>query len=297
MKKNHRKLLLLLITATLAACGGGNTQYVYYSPVDNTPKLDMKAAVYKALLPSGNTLTITTDQSDINVYGAYTIKNGSTIVSSGKVGNLVTQLSLSGFPGSPCPAEAISVVPVSGSISAARDAANVTISGFSCSEASSLPTTKTISKLSPPATAYMFSSGAINPTQNLSVTVFSGDNVNFVGSLNLVNTSLPATATGTIIGTITNLAAGPATAAVVDISDPSAYGFVFTRATNFSGHFFALNDNISAISGQVRTTSVPLGGQYFINEVTASVTDNSAANLLGPVAIPYSSNVASYTPL
>lgn len=290
--------MLLLITATLSACGGSNTQYVNYAPVDNTPKLDMKAAVYKAVLPSGNILTITTDQSDVNVYGAYTIKNGSTIVSSGKVANIVSQLSLTGFPGSPCPTEAISIRPDSSSLNAARDAGNIAITGVSCSEDTTFPATRFISKFVPQTTSGMFSSGAISATQNLFVSVFSGDNVNFVGSLTLQDTSLPASATGTIVGTITNAAAVPSTTSlVVDISDPTAYGLVFSRATNFAGHFFALNDSISSIAGQIRTAAVPLGGQYFINEVTVSATNNSLVNLLGPVAIPFSTGVTSYTPL
>lgn len=299
MKKNRLNLMSTLFIATLTACSGSSTQYVDYAAVDNTPKLDMRAAIYQAVLPSGNTLTITTDQpNNTDVYGAYTIKNGSTIISSGRVSNIVSNLALTGNPGSPCPIEAITIVPISSSINAARDAGNITIAGVSCSE-SSLPTDKPVNKIIPQTAARMFSNGIINTTQDVSISVASGDNVNFVGSVLLNDRSLPASATGTIIGTITNSNTIPSTINnVVEISDSTAFGFVFSRATNFSGHFLALNDSISAVSGYVRTSLSPLPGQYFINEIGVSVTNNSLVTQLGPVSVPFATFPAmlSYTP-
>jgi hypothetical protein len=299
MKTTRLNLMSALFIATLTACSGSSTQYVDYTAVNNAPKLDMRAAIYQAVLPSGNTLTITTDQpNSTDVYGAYTIKNGSTIISSGKVSNTVSNLALTGNPGSPCPSEAISIVPISSSINAARDAGNISIAGISCSE-SSLPTDKPASKIIPQTAARMLSNGVINATQDVSISVASGDNVNFVGSVLLNDRSLPASATGTIIGTITSSSTIPSTInSVVEINDSTAFGFVFTRATNFSGHFLALNDSISALSGYVRTSLSPLPGQYYINEIGISVTNNGVVTQLGPVAVPFAASPAmlSYTP-
>lgn len=285
--------MLILFVASLTACSGGSTQFVDYAPVDNTPKLNMKESIYKVGLPSGNTLTITTDQSGTTVIGAYTVKNaGGTILSSGKVDNLVTGINLTGYPGSLC--DAMSIVP--SNINTNQDGAVATISGNSCTE--SLPITRSISKFVPPATARMFSKGIISANQEVSISVASGDNVNFVGSVTLDDKSLPASATGTIVGTVTNSNTIPSVSnTIVEINNPAASGFVFTRTTNFSGHFLALNDSISAVSGHVRTSISPLANQYFISEIGASVTNiNGTAAVLGPVTVPFSSAVQTYTP-
>lgn len=267
-------LVLLLSTIALSACSGSSTQYVDYTPVDNTPKLDMKEAVYQLTLPTGNILTLTTDQSGTSVYGAYTIKSGTGIVSSGKVENLVTSIALTGYPNSPCPTEALSIQPISNTLNATRDSASVDISGASCTEQSLLPTTKVISKFIPPGTARMASSGVTNDVnKRLSISAVSGDNVNFVGPITLEDTFLQTSATGIIVGTITNSAAWPVSGNVVEISNPFAYGFIFTRATNFSGHFFATNDSISAIKGYAKTAPT-LGGQYSISEISVTATDS-----------------------
>ncbi len=281
-----------LFIATLTACSGSSTQYVDYAAVDNTPKLDMRAAIYQAVLPSGNTLTITSDQTGTAVYGAYTIKNaGGTILSSGKVDNLVTSLNLTGYPGSLC--DGMSIVP--SNINTNQDGAEATISGNSCTE--SLPITRTISKYIPPASTpnVMHSLGVISSAnQVLEVSVASGDNVNFVGTITLTNSSLSLSAFGTIVGTITSSSLSPTSGGtVVRIDDPLAYGFVFSRTTNFSGHFFNATDNIQTLIGNVRTTRVPLGGQFFINEIGVQATNNSSVTLVGPVA---ASAIQSYTP-
>lgn len=297
MKKTHQNLAIILFFAALTACSGSSTQYVdYATPVDNTPKLDMKAAIYQAVLPSGNTLTITTDQSGTAVYGAYTVKNTvGTILSSGKVDNLVTRLELVGHPKSLC--DAMSIVP--SDINSNSDGAVATISGISCSE--TLPIKSAINRYTSPASTpnVMYSQGAINSAnQVLEVSVASGDNVNFVGSITLEDRSLPALATGTIVGTITNSSDVPSTNnTVVEINNPTAFGFVFNRTTNFSGHFMALNDNLSAVSGYVRTSLSPLPGQYFINEIGVSVTNNGLVTQLGPVSVPFATFPAmlSYT--
>lgn len=293
MKKLLLTALIFLFVAVLSACSGSSTQNIDYAPTAVGPSgLDMKAAVYKTTLPSGNTLTITTDQSGQNVNGAYTIKNGATIVSSGTVGNSVFQLTLIGHKnfGNPCPDEAITIVP--SNINTARNEADITVSGQkSCSESLLPPIIRHISK---PVTATMFSRGTISTNQELSISVVSGDNVNFVGSVTLDNTLLAISATGTIVGTVTNSGAGPDTAPVVEINNPLASGFVFTRATNFSGHFFSANDNITNITGQIKTAS--LGSQPSINEISVTVfTDITNALLLGPISSFTASQ--SYIPL
>ncbi|MDO9307797.1 MAG: hypothetical protein Q7V04_01900 [Deltaproteobacteria bacterium] len=267
-------LTILMSVATLSACSGSSTQYIDYTPVDNTPKLDMKEAVYQLTLPTGNILTLTTDQSGTSVYGAYTIKNGTGIVSSGKIENLVTSIALTGYSNSPCPTEALSIQPRSSTLNATLDSASVDISGSSCSEGSLLPAIRVISKFSPPATARMASTGVTNDVnKRLSISAVSGDNVNFVGPITLEDTFLQTSATGIIVGTITDSAAWPLTGNVVEISNPFAFGFIFTRATNFSGHFFATNDSISAIKGHARTAPT-LGGQYSISEISVTATDS-----------------------
>ncbi len=274
MNKICLNLAILLSVATLSACSGSSTQYVDYTPVDNTPKLDMKEAVYQLTLPTGNILTLTTDQSGTSVFGAYTIKNGTGIVSSGKIENLVTSIALTGYPNSPCPTEALSIQPRSSTLNATRDSASVDISGSSCSEQNLLPTTKVINKFSPPATARMASSGVTNDVnKRLSILAVSGDNVNFVGPITLEDTFLQTSATGIIVGTTTDSAAWPVTGTVVEISNQFAYGFIFTRATNFSGHFFAVNDSISAVKGYARTAPT-LGGQYSVSEISVTATDS-----------------------
>ena len=295
MKKLLLTALIFLFVAVLSACSGSSTQNIDYAPTAVGPSgLDMKAAVYKTTLPSGNTLTITTDQSGQNVNGAYTIKNGATIVSSGTVGNSVFQLALIGhkYFGSPCPDEAITITIDPSKVNAARNEADITVSGQkSCSESLLTPIIRHISK---PATATMFSRGTISANKELSISVFSGDNVNFVGSVTLENTLLAISATGTIVGTVTNSGAGPDTAPVVEINNPLASGFVFTRATNFSGHFFSANDNITNITGQIKTAS--LGSQPSINEISVTVfTDITNALLLGPISSFTASQ--SYIPL
>lgn len=296
MKKASLNLLLVLAFASLTACSGSSTQYVDYLQVDNTPKLDMKAAIYTSTLPSGNTLTITTDQSGTSVFGAYTIKNAAgTILSTGKVANQVTSLALTGYPGSPCPTDAISVVPSESSINVNRDGAVATITGTSCSE--TLPISRAINKYTPSALTpnVMNSRGVISSAnQVLEVSVASGDNVNFVGTITLTNSSLSLSAFGTIVGTITSSSLSPTSGGtVVRIDDPSAYGFVFSRTTNFSGHFFDATDNIQTLVGNVRTTPAPLGGQYFINEIGVQATNNNSVTSVGPVA---ASAILSYAP-
>ncbi|HBA71808.1 MAG: hypothetical protein A2X82_19295 [Geobacteraceae bacterium GWC2_55_20] len=274
MKRICLNLVLLLSVATLSACSGSSTQYIDYTPVDTTPKLDMQEAVYQLTLPTGNILTLTTDQSGTSVYGAYTIKNGTGIVSSGKIENLVTSIALTGYPNSPCPTEALSIQPISSTLNATRDSASVDISGSSCSEGSLLPAIRVISKFSPPATARMASTGITNDVnKRLSISAVSGDNVNFVGPITLEDTSLQTSATGIIVGTITDSAAWPVTGNVVEINNPFAYGFIFTRATNFIGHFFSTSDSISAIKGHARTAPT-LGGQYSISEISVTATDS-----------------------
>ena len=280
-----------LFIATLTACSGSSTQYVDYAPVDNTPKLDMKGSIYKIVLSSGNTLTITTDQSGTTVNGAYTVKNpGGTILSRGKIDNLVTSLNLTGYPGSLCDAMSI----VLSNINTNQDGAVATISGNSCTE--SLPITRDISKYTPLASTpnLMYSRGVISSAnQVLEVSVASGDNVNFVGTITLTNSSLSLSAFGTIVGTITSSSLSPTSGGtVVRIDDPLANGFVFSRTTNFSGHFFDATDNIQTLAGNIRTTRVPLGNQYFINEIGVQATNNSSVISVGPVA---ATAVQSYT--
>ncbi len=65
-----------------------------YAPIDKTPKLDMRASIHQRALSSGYKLTIIADQVGTTIFGANTIKDGQTIIFSGKVSNLVTSLQL-----------------------------------------------------------------------------------------------------------------------------------------------------------------------------------------------------------
>lgn len=279
MKRLQLNATLLLCAAILAACSGGSTEIVDYSkPPDITPKLDMKATVYQAVLPSGNILTLTTDQfsGTAAVYGAYTIKNNDgTLVSSGVVSESVSQLKLIGHKRKFCSDEALLVSVDSTTVNASSDEAYITISGDKiCSGTLPITTPMLIKK---PTTATMYSRGAVNANQELSLEIFSADNINFVGTLTLNNTTLPAPAKGTVIGTITtqdsttNSAADPDVGLVVAINNPSAYGFIFNRATNFSGHFFYADDSITKITGKVRTTST---APFYMNEISVTAEDN-----------------------
>lgn len=300
MKMLQIKALIFLSAAALSACSGGKTEYVDYAPTPAGPTgLDMKAAIYKATLPSGNILTITTDQYDNNVLGAYTIKNGSAIISSGEVKNLVSQLTLVGhkYFGSPCPDEAISISINPNDVNATRDEADIYISGQkSCSESLTITTPTHIKKFTPPVTSKMASSGIISGTsQKLSITVESGDNVNFVGKITLTNTFLNIFASGTIVGTTTNSGigpvSGPATTPVTEISN--ATGFVFDNAFNLSGHFFSVNDNITKISGAIQTTTTTLGTSSITGISVKAFTDVVDLHQLDPSPI---TATLSYTP-
>lgn len=278
MKKLRLNASLLLCAAILAACSGGSTEYVDYpKPPDNTPKLDMKAAVYQAVLPSGNILTLTTDQfSGTAVYGAYTIKNNDgTLVSSGVVSESVSQLKLIGHKRKFCSDEALLVSVDSTTVNASSDEAYITISGDKiCSGTLPITTPMLIKR---PTTATMYSRGTIGANQELALEVISADNINFVGTLTLNNTSLPVLAKGTVIGTTTtqdstgDSAADPDVGQVVAINDPLAYGFLFNRVTNFSGHFFYADDSITKITGKVRTTPT---APFYMNEIRVTADDN-----------------------
>lgn len=293
MNRIYLPLLLIITMLSLSACGGNSTQVLDYTPIDNSPKLNMKASIYTALLPSGNILTLTTDQSGTSVRGAYTIKSPTgTIISSGRVENLVTNISLIGFTNSPCPTEAISITPDNRTINATLDSVTAQITGSSCSE--TLPTTRLLEKTNPlPASALMSSRADISSNQILEVSVKSGDNVNFVGHVTLTNTLLSISATGTIVGTVTTTSSAPASGGIVTrIDDPSAYGFAFTSTTNFSGHFFDSSDSIQLVTGNIRTSPATLPRQYFINEIAVQATNNSVTSPLGPAA---AASISNYT--
>lgn len=278
MKKLRLNATLLLCAAILSACSGGSTEIVDYStPTDNTPKLDMKATVYQAVLPSGNILTLTTDQPTATaVYGAYTIKNSDgTLVSSGVVSESVSQLKLIGHKRKFCSDEALLVSVDSTTVNASSDEAYITIRGDKiCSGTLPITTPMLIKR---PTTARMYSRGTVGANQELALDVISADNINFVGTVTLNNTTLPAPAQGTVIGTITTQdsttasAADPDVGLVVAINDPSAYGFIFKRVTNFSGHFFYADDSITKITGKVRTTST---APFYMNEISVAAEDN-----------------------
>lgn len=257
MKKLQIKALIFLFSSTLAACSGGKIEYLdYVSTPAGTTGLDMRAAIYKATLPSGNILTITTDQSDNNIFGAYTIKSGSTIISSGEVKNQVSNISLIAYTNSVCPNEAILIVP--SNVNTARDAAEITISGVSCSEGSQLPATKTISKFVPPTSATLT---AVGSNQEIQISLISGDNVNFVGSIDFSNTSQKSS--GTIVATANNNSS-----ITRNINDLDATGLRFDRVSNYSGNFFG--SNITRISGQISTTAPSLAGPFYANQITVT---------------------------
>lgn len=279
MKKLCLNATLLLCAATLAACSGGSTEIVdYFKPPDNTPKLDMKATVYQAVLPTGNILTLTTDQPTATaVYGAYTIKNSDgTLVSSGVVSESVSQLKLIGHKRKFCSDELLLVSVDSTTVNASSNEAYITISGDKiCSGTLPITTPMLIKR---PTTARMYSRGTVGANQELSLDVISADNINFVGTVTLNNTTLPAPAQGTVIGTITTQDSTTDSAAdpddvglVVAINNPSAYGFLFKQVSNFSGHFFYADDSITKITGKVRTTST---APFYMNEIRVTADDN-----------------------
>ncbi len=189
MKKLRLNALLLLCAAILAACSGGSTEIVDYStPTDNTPKLDMKAAIYKGTLPSGYKLTLTVDQTGTGVAGAYTIKDGSTIISRGNVSNLITDLELKS-DNSPC-SEGMSAK----TSNVTATSADLEISGFGCTESTISQTVKStvvsISKVSPLADQKLISRGTTGIGDLISIDLASADDVNFVGSLTISNQAL-----------------------------------------------------------------------------------------------------------
>lgn len=297
MKKLRLNATLLLCAAILSACSGGSTEIVDYAPPQEPTGLDMKATIYKVNLPSGNILTLTTDQSGNNVFGAYTIKKtDGTFVSSGTVGNLVSQLNLLPYKylGNPCPNEQMTITIDDNNVNSSRDAAEITISGVSCSEVSLLPATKTISKYNPPATATMHSQGTSNIGQELNINLVSGDNVNFVGSVTL-NPLLPDSAKGTIVATATNSGLGnpvksPNTTPVTEIKN--ATGLYFTRILNTNGKFFTVDP--TSMIGQIKT--VTSGNQTFMTELlVSSFKDGAPSQQLGPIINPVS--IQSYTSL
>lgn len=288
MRKRLLNIYIFILAATLAACGNGKTEYVYYAPVDNTPKLDMRASIYQGTLVSGYKLTITADQVGTAISGAYTIKDGQTIISSGKVSSLVTSLQLT-TDGGPCIAEQMSAVPSNITASGA----DLTLSGTGCTEstiAQNITTTTRISKITQTAAMKLISQGTTNASEVILLNIASADNVNFIGSLTLSNQSISTSASGTLVGKIRN--GFLTSSSSVNINDPNAVGFQFDSGSNFSGHFFNANDNITSIGGQIKTAPT-LGGQYFISEIIVTVANNGTTQQLGPITNP--TTIQSYT--
>lgn len=299
MNKFHLNALLFILGIALSACSGDNTQIIDYSLAPVGPSgLNMKAAIYQAILPSGDLLTLTTDQPSGNaVVGAYTIKKtDGTIVSSGKISNLVSSLTLIGHKSKPYSDEAIIISIDPKTVNAARDEAYITISGDKI-WSGTLPITTPL-LIHKPVTSRMYSRGIIGSDQELAVDVVSGDNINFVGSVTLYNNnpSFSSTATGTIIGTATNSGNDPVTSPdivpVVEIKNST--GFFFSGIRNSSGNFFDASSNITNITGQVLTTT--WGNQSFIRDtIITGVKDGTPIQQLGPISNITSSQ--SYSPL
>lgn len=264
MKKLRLNATLLLCAAILAACSGGSTEIVDYTPDDNTPKLDMKAAIYRGTLPSGYKLTLTVDQTGTGVAGAYTIKDGAAIISRGNVSNLITDLELKS-DNSPC-SEGMSAK----TSNVTATSADLEISGFGCTESTISQTVKStvvsISKVSPLADQKLISRGTTGIGDLISIDLASADDVNFVGSLTISNQALQRSASGTIVAKARNFTND---FAVVNINTLNgANGLLFDRATNFSGNFFT--PNVTKITGQLNTFSNSTSGPFSITGITVT---------------------------
>lgn len=295
MKKLRLNATLLLCAAILAACSGGSTEYVDYAPVDNTPKLDMKAAIYQGILPSGYKLTLTVDQIGTDgVSGAYTIKDGATIISRGIVSNLTTDLALLADK-SPCVAEGLTAK----TSNVTATSADLTISGFGCTGGTTgqaVTTTTSISKVAPLPAQHLKSQGTTGTGDLISIDLISADDVNFVGSLKLSNQAQQTSAAGTIVAKARNFTDD---SAVVNINTLNginpANGLLFDRATNFSGNFFTAN--VTKITGQLNTFSNTSSGPFSITGMTVTPVEINTpltALTVDPVSIL---TIQGYTPL
>lgn len=260
MKLLHPNALIFLFVAALAACSGSSTQYVDYAPIDTTPKLDMKAAIYQSTLSSGYKLTITTDQIGTSVNGAYTIKNGAVIISSGTVSNVITNLTFLADSSSPCTGEQMSALPSS----ITTTGADLTLTGFGCTETpvgKSVATATHVSKITP--SAKLISQGTTNANELITISTASADNVNFVGSIAFFNPANSKSATGTIVGTTQNNVA-----ATRNINDADAVVLTFDRVSNYSGNF--IDTSATRITGQISTTAPTLAGPFTVNGITVT---------------------------
>lgn len=266
MKKLRLNATLLLCAAILAACSGGSTEYVPYGDNDNTPKLDMEAAIYRGTLPSGYKLTLTVDQTGTAVAGAYTIKDGATIISRGIVSNLTTDLALVSDK-SPCVAEQLTAK----TSNVTTISADLAISGFGCTASTTGQKVETtvvaISKVSPLADQKLISRGTTGLGELITVELASADDVNFVGSLKLSNQALQTSASGTIVAKARNFTEDSAVVNINTINGINpANGLLFDRVTNFSGNFFT--SNVTKITGQFNTFSNSTSGPFSITGMT-----------------------------
>ena len=294
MKKLRLNALLLLCAAILSACSGGNTEYVDYAPVDNTPKLDMKAAIYQGTLPSGYKLTLTVDQTGTAVAGAYTIKDGAAIISRGNVSNQTNNLALVADK-SPCVAEQLTAK----TSNVTATSADLEISGFGCTGGTpgqAVATTIFISKVSPLPARKLGSRGTTGIGDLISIDLASADDVNFVGSLNISNQALQTSFSGTVVAKARNFLDD---FAVVNINTINAInpvnGLLFDRVTNFSGNFFT--GNFTKITGQLNTFSNSTSGPFSITgmTVTSSFIDTPLTSLT--VGFADILTIQGYTPL
>ena len=289
MKKLRLNATLLLCAAILAACSGGSTEIVDYStPTDNTPKLDMNAAIYKGTLPSGYKLTLTVDQNGTNVVGAYTIKDGATIISRGNVSNLTTNFTLESDR-SPC-SEGMSAK----TSNVTTTSADLEISGFGCTSSTTSQavnlTDVRILKVSPLAEQKLISRGTTGLGERITVELASADDVNFIGSLNISNPSLQTSFSGTIVAKARNFLDD---FAVVNINTP-ANGLLF-NVSDYSGNFFT--GNFTKITGQLNTFSNSTSGPFNITGITVTPSFIDTPLPSFTVGFPDIQTNQGYTPL
>ncbi|HIJ81367.1 MAG TPA: hypothetical protein HPP76_06650 [Desulfuromonadales bacterium] len=272
MKKVMCASLVVVSSIFVISCGSSTTQFIDYTATAVTAvsqeQIDLKASILQADLPSGNRLTVTMDQVGSRVSGVYTVKTGPKIISSGTISGLNTEFTMTSYPGSACSTETFSIRPSNIS----STGADTVLTGNECGKAflgQSAHLTKFI-----PKSSFMSSYVTLsdNSSKEIAYTAVSADNVNFLGTVILNNYSLPITASGTFIGTMTNTGLAPVSAdQVVEISNQLAIGFEITRVTNLSGHFFTREDILKGVHGFCKTAPSIGNTSYKFSDISTAI--------------------------
>lgn len=238
MKSLFKFVSIIVVSFALTACiGEVKKSTTETSPVEPGIPLPLRSAFYQGDLPLGNLplgkLTLTTDTVGTTVFGAYSIMNGGTIISSGKVSGKTTIFHLTGTNN-----EKWEVTPtwVSG------NNAEVSIARIDSSGQPVIVSSFFLTKISPDTLRTAKASIRIDiPTVvDMTITALSADNLNFLGTLSLKNEltgsgAVPMTASATVLGS-SPLQLVKTGGAGVDIP--------FT-VHNYSGHFFSPIDNLT----------------------------------------------------